>query len=87
MKMKNDQLIKNKIDLQFTSLMHERNAILVALAGVPLTILNLMVSVFHHDLFTSSVVFLFFLSFFYALKRRYDQRLEEKLMEIDKLMK
>jgi hypothetical protein len=85
--MNDKALVKNKIDLQYNSLLQERNALLIALTGVPLTIINLLTTIMKVDIRTSLLwALVSFLSFLY-LKVLWDRKLKEKLAEIDLLMK
>jgi hypothetical protein len=80
-------LIKNKIDLEYNSLLQERNTILIALTGVPLTIVNVLIIVMGVDARASLLwALVSFLSFLY-LKISWDRKLKTKLTEIDRLMK
>jgi len=85
--MKNEQLIKNKIDLQYNALMQERSAILIALTGLPLTAFNVALSVFRLELPQSLALSLISFLIMFFLKTEWDRKMEEKLEEINLLMK
>ncbi len=85
--MDNKSLKKNKIDLQYQTLMQERNAILLTLVGMPITVFNLAITIFQLEIFQA--VTISFLSFYFLLmlKEGWDKKVKHKIEEIDYLMK
>jgi|YelNatPaOPRAMG01_1025707.scaffolds.fasta_scaffold18026_2 uncharacterized membrane protein YjjP (DUF1212 family) len=79
-------VLKNKIDLEYSSLMQERNAILIALTGIPITMLNLSFSFFKFDMFQSMVIAFVSGLFIFYIKTLWDEKLHEKLKEMEKLI-
>lgn len=77
---------KNKFDLQHQILLQERNAILLAIIGVPLTVFNILISIVKINAIPSTI--LAFISFWLLLeiKNNLDEKIESKLNELDNLL-
>lgn len=85
--MDSKSLKKNKIDLQYQNLMQERNAILLTLVGMPITIFNLAISIFKLEIFQSVIISFISFYFLLRLKEHWDKKVKQKINEIDYLIK
>lgn len=79
------EILKNKIDLEYNYLMQERNALLIALVGIPVSIFNISLSVLKIDPVFSLDIALLFGLVIYSFKLEWDRKLRNKLEEIDKI--
>ena len=78
---------KNKIDLKHQTILQERNAILLALIGVPLTVVNLLVSVLKIDLADSLAAAFVLGIFLWNKKLDYDKKIQNNIInELDGLL-
>lgn len=76
---------KNKLELEYQALMQERNAIIIAITGVPITILNFGILLFKLTPLTTTLVALLSFVVILILKRRWDRKINSKRSELDEL--
>ncbi len=75
---------KNKVDLEYQYLLQERNAVLIALPAIPITILNVLITVFKADLVFSTVVAGISVPIILHFRKTIEIKIKNKIKELDK---
>ncbi len=80
------KLRKNRLEMEYQSLLQVRNAILLAWTGIPITIINIGISVLHLDIVPVFVATTVSWAIIEWLRRVWDRRMSDKWSELDSML-
>lgn len=77
---------KNKIDLEHQAMLQERNAILLALVGVPTTLFNISITLLRWDILAAGIAALLSVWVLLGIKSTLDAKIKSKVNELDRIV-